>query len=446
VRIELEAPQFAALRAMKTHHTVGLGWGRGGGKSYFDRLAGWYLPIAEWDGRRRPGATDPGVRIAHLMPTLAQAKKVHAQKMRAELAPEGPWGFLGARIDRTNWRVTFPGGSWVQWVSAEVADNARGIRCDIATVDEADDIDPAVYDAVLLPWFSEPWSAGLSILSGTPRRGRYGLLYRSFARARGRELDDEGQTFDDHFFSHATCYEFPRFISAANIARAKRESAPAYFQREYLCDFDAAEGLVYSLFDEDFHVREPDPRVRWREYIVGVDWGYAEPTAILVFGIAGHGQDVTIHQLDEIYETDLADSQIADIAKRLEVQYPGARWYADPSRPQSIADVKKFARVRIEPAENPIEDGIATVTDALLIRERSKESEDVYAKLYVSPRCRSTIREFGEYRRKRDRKNPDRVLEAPEDKNNHAMDALRYAIFSHFGGPDRRIAAGYGHR
>jgi hypothetical protein len=436
---------MAALRATKAHKTVGLGWGRGGGKSYFQRLL-WYLLIAEWDHRRRPGAPEPGVRIALAVPTLAGGKKIHAAKMRAELAPNGPWGFLGGVIDRTNWRVTFPGGSWVQWVSAEVADNARGIRCDVLSADEVDDIDVEVHDSVFLPYFSEPWSMGLEVLSGTPRRGRYGLLYRTLARALGREITEDGQRFADHFFSHATCYDFPNFISAANIARAKQDTMPAFFAREYLCDFDAAEGLVYPHFDEDFHVRAPDPRTVWREVIVGVDWGYAEPAAIVVLGIAGSGQDVTIHQLDEVYETELTDSEICDVAKQIEVRYPGARWYADPSRPQSIADLKKHAHVHIQAADNAVEDGIAAVADALLVRERSRESEEVWSKLYVSPTCRSTIREFGAYRRKRDRKNPDRILEAVEGKDDHAMDALRYALFTHFGGPDRRIAAGYGHR
>jgi len=40
------------------------------------------------------------------------------------------------------------------------------------------------------------------------------------------------------------------------------------------------------------------------------------------------------------------------------------------------------------------------------------------------------------YRRKRDPRDLDRVLDTPEDRNNHAMDAIRYAIFTRFGTPE----------
>ncbi|MDG4916367.1 hypothetical protein, partial [Mesorhizobium sp. WSM4983] len=58
------------------------------------------------------------------------------------------------------------------------ANSARGIRCDIVTADECDDIDPSVMDGIVKPWFSEPWSLLKRLFGGTPRRGRYGLLYQ----------------------------------------------------------------------------------------------------------------------------------------------------------------------------------------------------------------------------------------------------------------------------
>jgi hypothetical protein len=441
VRLAFEPVQFDAYKAIAPGMTVGLGWGRGGGKSKFQRLQ-WYLSIAEWDGRYRPQAPTSGVRWALLMPTLEQAKKVHAEPMEAELTGSGEWAFLGAHIDHSQWRVTFPGGSWIQWVTAERARNVRGMRCDGLSVDECDDVDPDIYDAILRPWFTEHHSLGIKILSGTPTRGRYGLLYRTKARAEGRALNQDGKPFERHHFSHATSYEFPHYVKPEAVEEARKEITPQLFAREWLCDFDAAEGLVYPHFREDFHVRQHDPDTRWREYIIGVDWGFEDPAVINVFGIAGGGKDITIHQIDEVYVQHKTDSELAEVAKRLEVIYPAAKWYADPSRPQSIESLRREARVRIVQAENAIEDGVATVADALLVRERPDKSQ--WAQLYVDPCCVNTIREYGLYRRKRDARNPDRVLDAIEDKNNHAMDATRYALFTHLGGSDRRLISGYG--
>jgi phage terminase large subunit len=57
--------------------------------------------------------------------------------------------------------------------------------------------------------------------------------------------------------------------------------------------------------------------------------------------------------------------------------------------------------------------------------------------MYVHPRCKNFLDEIGKYRRKRDPKNLDRILEDIEDRNNHAMDACRYCTYTRFGGPDR---------
>jgi len=428
------------MQAVQPGKTIGLAWGRGGGKSKFQRLV-WWSQIARWDGKRRPYATVPGVRIALVMPTLEQAKKVHASSMIDEL--EGDWKWLGGKLNRVDWRVTFPGGSWVQWVTAERARNIRGMRCDIISVDECDDVEMSVYDAITLPWFSEHHSLGMSLLSGTPTRGRYGLLYRTIARGLGLEKQSDGADFPNYFASHKTSLDFPEFVSPAMVERARidMQGTPQLFEREWMCSFDAGEGLVYPHFKTDFHVREPDPAIVWREYLVGVDWGWEDPTVFIVFGVSGHGKDTQIHALAEWVVQHKTDSEVADMARRVDMIYPNAIWYADPSRPQTIAAVKRAAKVRMLPADNAIQDGVATVADSFLIRPRTDGSE--WAQLYVAPECEEMIRELGLYRRKRDPRNHDHVLDDIEDRNNHVMDATRYALHTHFGGPDRRAVEGY---
>ena len=437
MKIPLSRPQMAAMKALAPGNTVCLPWGRGGGKSWFLRLA-WYLLVLKWDGRYREGSPNPGVRIVVLMPTLEQAKKVHAALLVSELA--GRWACLGGKVDRSTWRVTFPGGSWIQWVTSERAKNIAGMRCDVLCLDECDDIEKEVYDAITLPYFTEAHSLRMSLLVGTPRRGRYGLLYRTHARGTGKALDADGNAFTDHFSFHATCYDFPDHVSPLAIEKARLSTPAELFKREWLCDFDAAEGLVYPHFSEAFHVRDPHPGTQWREVIVGADWGFEDPAAIGVFGIAGSGKDLTIHMLHEVYVQHKTDSEIAEYARRIESQWPKARWYGDPSRPQTIESLRREAHINIVGADNAIEDGVSTVADVLLRRARPDGSQ--WAQFYISRNCTNTIREFGLYRRKRDPRNRERILDDIEDKNNHAMDLARYAIHTHFGGPDKRIREG----
>jgi phage terminase large subunit len=434
IPIELSPPQTAVHKTFKPRTANVIPWGRGVGKSWFIRLC-WYLLIAQWDGKLRPGADRTGVRIGILMPTLAQARKVHVQLMLEELA--GRWAFLGGRLNQSTWRVHFPGGSWIQFVSAEQRETARGIRCDAGFVDECDDVDIEFYDAVVFPWFSEPHSLAIEMFSGTPTRGRYGLLYKRHRMA----LDGVPNNYTRHAtFREATFRGLPKFVDIARIEEQIKHMDPALVAREWLCDFDAAEGLVYPMFSERVHVLDPHPNTVWQKILVGVDHGYEDPGVYVVMGVSGSGRDATCFVLEEVYRNHEVQSFWIQQAKSIKQRYARyadrMKWYGDPSRPDTIELLRREAHIPIVGADNDINDGVAAVADKLFVRKREVNGDvDTYSKLYVSPSCKNTIKEFGLYRRKRDSKNKDRILEDIEDKNNHAMDALRYAIFSEFGLP-----------
>jgi hypothetical protein len=430
MQIDLTArPQWDAYRALVPGATVCTPWGRGGGKSTFLRLAA-YLLVARWDSRLRPGAKTPGVRIVVLMPTLVQARKVHLTHLLNEIEGSGEWAWLGAVVNRSELRVSFPGGSWIQFVSAEAAQGSRGIRCDAVFVDEADDIDTEIVDAVSIPWFSEPHSLSMTLVSGTFKRGRYGLLYRTHARGTGKLLDAEGQRFADHASFLATCYDFPKFVSARAIEKARRETQPTIFAREWLSDADAAEGLVYSTFDEKFHVAEPAIGAVFSEVLIGGDHGWEDPGCFYAIGIIGSGADAVAHVVYEVYASHRDEDWWVAEAQKLVAWYPNAKWYLDPSRPDRIAALKSKAGIRLGDVDNSIEAGVDCVANLLSIRER--EGGRQAARLYVSPQCPNLIREFGLYRRKRDPKNRERILDDIEDKSNHGLDSIRYPLLARF--------------
>lgn len=420
-----------------------LPWGRGGGKSWFQRLI-WYTEIARWDGRLRPGATHPGVRIVLLMPTLEQAKKVHASLMVAEL--EGEWAWLGGKINRAEWKVTFPGGSQIQFATAERPQGLRGLRLDIASLDECDDIDVELYQAITIPWFSEHHSLRMLVASGTPTRGQYGLLWKLHAQGIGKELDSDSRRFENQHSVHATCYDFPEHVSPIAIEESRRETTPALFRREWLCDFVSAEGLVYSVFDQDINVREAHPETVFSEFFIGVDHGFEDPGVFLCVGRIGSGADATYWVVDELCARHRTEEFWVDAAVSWASRYPGARWYADPSMPARIVALSNAVREfggQMDPALNPIEDGVNLVANLLI--PRLGHDGVRRARLHISPTCTNLLEELGKYRRRRDPRNRERILDDIEDRWNHSADALRYALFSRLGGPKGgRIERGYG--
>ena len=490
INLKFNRPQFRAFHALRPGNSVFLGFGRGVGKSWLLRQLCWLL-VAEHERKTRTNALTPfsGVRITALAPTLTQWKDIHGAGIDEELSPGGRWGHLGGKVDHNRGQVTFPNGSLLRPFPASEHNSrtARGMRTDILLADEVDDIDPSVYDGVAIPWLSEPWSLGIQILAGTPTRGRHGLWWRSLKAGEFGQRLREGSISEDEalasqggqaaldvfeslapenwppqlptdpraaalsvlsgFYSfHATYRDAPETVSPIAVARAKAQMVPSTFKREWEADPDAGEGQVYP-FREDFHVQAPPPATHWVEFWIGVDHGWNDPGVFLLCGITGRGDDATLWVLDEVYRTETPNAWWDEKAREWSRKYGGEldlsppTFAVDRSRPDRISDLTQTG-VNARGAINAIEPGVARVADLLSVRHY--ETSEPRARLYVHPRCANTIREFGEYRRKKDPRDPQRFLEAIEDRNNHAMDALRYACVERFGLPTigKHIASG----
>lgn len=435
VDLAFTGPQMWAHEAFHSRPglpvTVNMPWGRGSGKSWFARTEGIHLAVAENFGVLRRYAPKPftGTRIVGLCPTLKQFRDIHAAALEAEL--EGDWKPLGGRMNKSTLRIEWPDGSWFQPMPAASASSkaARGLRCDIAFLDESDDIPLSVYTSVIRPWFTEPWSFHKTLSCGTPRMGRHGLLYHLHA------LGISTDPVNDRYFSRiATWEESPEIIDRNEAEDARRTTDPATFAREWYCDFDSAEGLVYP-FDEKFHIAEPPSTMHFNRYAVGVDHGWEHPGAFILIGISGYGDDAIAWVLDEDVASGRTNPEWDAIAS---TKYYGLRAWADPSRPDRIADLRR-AGLNAQKADNAVEAGIQRVASLLFIRSEDTDKEaglggvNRWARLYIHPKCTHLIGEMKKYKRKPDPLNPGKYLDEVIKINDDAQDALRYAIMGEFG-------------
>ena len=89
--------------------------------------------------------------------------------------------------------------------------------------------------------------------------------------------------------------------------------------------------------------------------------------------------------------------------------------YADSSRPETINHVKNYGFYikRAKKWSGSVEDGITYLRS--------------FDKIIVHSRCKETIKEFKNYSYVVDKKN-QRITRKIEDKNNHYIDAIRYAF------------------
>jgi hypothetical protein len=412
-------------------------WGRGSGKTFFGRAL-IHTSALERDG----------IHVGLLMPSLKQARQVFWPGLLADF--EGPLrGHIRGRANKTLLEVTYGNGSRLTTWGAENAGSIRGQRFDALISDETDDIDPEVEQAIVRPTFSRSGESALWCKFGTPRRGRAGSLFASFRKALRREGNYVGFSLKSS--------ESPQ-VDQAWLKTVEGDTPPDIYEREYNVNFDAAGGRVYgAVFEEGFHIRLPPQGVAWSEVIIGCDHGWEHPGCLLLIGVIGYGRDAVAWVIEEVYERHRTEAWWKDQLRTWLGWYPGAKFYGDPSMPSRVEAYRRDCSARVQEVDNSIEDGVAAVADRLLVRSRFDEDGSVverYTKLYISPRCVNLLTEMGvtaaeydgkraldgvgPYMRKRDPDNEQRYLDVIVDKHNDGSDALRYAIFNRFGGPDRR--------
>lgn len=145
-------------------------------------------------------------------------------------------------------------------------------------------------------------------------------------------------------------------------------------------------------------------------YRLGADWGYSiDPSVLIRCSIEGN-------RLYVDYEAYMIGCEIVNLPDLFDRVPESRKWFirADSSRPETISHMQKNGYPKIQPAQKgkgSIEEGIAFL-----------QSFDIV----VHPRCKHVIDELSSYSYKRDPLT-DEVLPVIQDKNNHVIDALRYA-------------------
>jgi len=205
------------------------------------------------------------------------------------------------------------------------------------------------------------------------------------------------------------------FLEVEIVEEWQASYAGDFALQELEGEFIAHEGLIYQLFDRDRHTRVVMP-VSFKRVIAGVDWGFAHPGVILVVGIDYDGRAYVLY---EAYQRQRRIEEWASLAKDLRNTWNIETFYCDPSKPDYIKEFNKQAGVKALGADNTVETGIQKIQNRLVIQA------DNQPRLMVSREAANTIIEFEQYQWA---SNTSGIRDVPMKVNDHAMDALRYAI------------------
>lgn len=166
-----------------------------------------------------------------------------------------------------------------------------------------------------------------------------------------------------------------------------------------------------QVYNGKFELKEFEAPGEDTVFYYGADWGFAnDPTAIircfikdqcLYIDYESGGIGVEFEELPALF------NKIPEVHK-WEIR-------CDSARPETISYMSRqgFRTVSCPKWSGSVEDGIEYIRS--------------FRRIYVHPRCKHTYEEFKFYSYKQD-KNTGDILPVVLDKDNHYMDALRYAL------------------
>jgi hypothetical protein len=323
---------------------------------------------------------------------------------------------LIASYNKTEGHLILRNGSEVLFRSLDAPDRLRGLNLAWFWLDEAP----------LCGYYA--WQ----VLKGRLRQRGYATAGWATGTPKGR--DGFARDFELAARPNHALYRASTWTNAHNLPPdyiSELGYSGAFAKQEIEGQFVAFEGLVYTLdASANGHLAEPPERDRWRRVIGGVDWGYTNPSAAVVFALDGDGG---AWQVDEFYQRRAGLEEtllpaLLDLTRRYGVE----TWYCGPDEPEHIdalaaALAREGLASRAQRADNSVRAGIQTVTSLLARRP------DGNYRLHIAPRCVHTIAEYGSYQyatRAGEGRDPS---EQPLKQNDHALDATRYALFTALG-------------
>ncbi len=217
----------------------------------------------------------------------------------------------------------------------------------------------------------------------------------------------------DNTATFTTTYACNEFLDETDrqVFETMRVQNPRRFAVAGLGEWGVADGLVFTNWVcEAFDVRTLPDAWKFR-HVFGLDYGYTnDPTAFIAAAV--NPVDKVLYIYDEHYEKRMLNSAIA--AMITQKGFAKERIRADSAEPKSNDELRRLGISRLTPAAKGADSVVAGI--ACLQEYR----------MIVHPQCVHTLAELGAY--VWDKAADGSGINRPVDRDNHLMDALRYAM------------------
>ena len=199
--------------------------------------------------------------------------------------------------------------------------------------------------------------------------------------------------------------------SIIDFIESRRGDGNNNYWRVYgLGELGKAEGLIFDNVEERKFT--PDELQRFDRIYEGIDWGFAVDPFVFIQCYLNR-KHRTLYIFNEVYGSGITNNKAIQSVKT--IHKPGAEIIADSEEPKSIYDFQDSGLPVIKARKGPgsISYGIKKLQELI--------------KIYIDPeRCPNAYREFVNYSYEQDRNGG--IKSIYPDKDNHTIDAVRYAL------------------
>jgi hypothetical protein len=299
--------------------------------------------------------------------------------------------------------IELSNGSTVRAGSINQVDSCVGRSYQLILFDEAalSSDGEAAFNVSLRPTLDRPNSKAIFI--STPR-GKKNWFSRFHARGYSPDFPQWCSLIAD--------WKENDRMSEADIQEAKRGMTAAEFEQEYYASFNTFQGQIFSLSTENIIQELPEGHY---EFFAGMDPGYKDPTAFVVF--AYDTSNDVYYIVDDYLEAEKTTKQHAASLQEIINKWGVDAIFIDPASAQFAADLAYQYDIATIKAKKQVLEGIA-YTQTLVQQDRVK----------ILAHCTHVLDAMDQYQW-----DPNEALvnEKPlHNEASHIADAIRYGLYT----------------
>ena len=341
--------------------------------------------------------------------------------------------YTNLKVNESNHEVRFPNGSTLLFIHGDILDSLKNINCGFFGIEQAEEFtDDTAWQFLKMRLRRDvKFRTGFIIGNTAGHNWIYDIYKRSGPPP-------------NHELIEANTYDFAGIYKDRPDYIKNLETLPKQlFERFVMNSWEIAEGRIFQMWEERYHVIPDQTFPDWWETFGAMDTAIA--SGVFSAGLYKVSPEGDVIRFKEYYDKEKLISEHCSAINKMAKGYSISQWIADPSafnktreklgQLYSIADELEDYGISIRPGENSVDAGINRMGEYLNINTNRSHpyNKDVAGspRFFMTESCINARREIAEYRVV-----PNKLSDRGDRKwmpykhNDHTVDEERYALMS----------------